>query len=132
MIIDESLENKDILKKVKILKTKTEEVTGKHKTPWIRHWTLHTIEIPEHRAGDIAKELSSKLDSKHAWYADFKNDSTHFIIFRSKIFKVNRAEKEQYLDAVKYGVSLGIPDYQLDFFPGIEEWKRRKCRRTFK
>jgi len=37
VIIEESLEKKDILKKVKILKTKIEKVTTKHKTPWIKH-----------------------------------------------------------------------------------------------
>ncbi|MBI2641859.1 hypothetical protein HYW87_04720 [Candidatus Roizmanbacteria bacterium] len=51
VIIEESLENKDVLQKVKIIKTKVEEVT-------------------------------------------------------------------------KYGVSLGIPDYQLDFSPHIKEWER--------
>ena len=34
VIIEESLENKDVLQKVKIIKTKVEEVTEEHKTPW--------------------------------------------------------------------------------------------------
>ena len=45
VIIEESLENKDILKDVKILETKVEEVVEEHKTPWIKQWTLHTVEI---------------------------------------------------------------------------------------
>ncbi len=78
VIIEESLEKKDILQKVKIIKTKIEKVTREHKTPWIKQWTLHTVEVPEHQAKDIAKELSTSLDSEHSWYADFKNDRFHY------------------------------------------------------
>lgn len=39
VIIEESLENKDILDKISILATKKEIVTEKHKTPWVRQWT---------------------------------------------------------------------------------------------
>lgn len=64
------------------------------------------------------------MDSEHSWYADFKNDSFDFIIFRNKVFKIDRSKKEQYDDVVKFGLSLGIPDYQLDFSPKIKEWER--------
>ena len=125
VIIEESLEQKDILEKVKIIKTKVENVTENHKTPWIQQWTLHTVEIPENQADNIAKELSEILDSEHDWYADFKNENHHYIIFRNKVFKVERTKKEQYDEATKYGISLGIPDYQLDFSPHIKEWERQ-------
>jgi hypothetical protein len=120
VIIEESLERKDILKKVKIIKTEVEEVTPVHKTPWIKRWTLHTVEISENNAAIIAKELSESLDSKHNWYADFKNNSTHYIIFRGKVFTVKRSKKKQYDEVTQYGVSLGIPSYQLDFSPNIK------------
>ncbi|MEO6077190.1 MAG: hypothetical protein ABIP54_00185, partial [Candidatus Andersenbacteria bacterium] len=71
-----------------------------------------------------AENLSKALDSKHDWYADFKNDSFHYIVFRNKFFKVDRSKKEQYDQVTAFGISLGIPDYQLDFSPHIEEWKR--------
>jgi len=124
VIIEESLENKDILKKVKIISTEIEKVTPEHKTPWIKQWTLHTVEIPEEKADGIAKSVSLSLDSHHEWYADFKNEKCHYIIFRNKIFKVNRSKPKQYQAVTKYGLTLGIPDYQLDFSPAIEEWQR--------
>lgn len=115
VIIEESLESKDVLGEIKIVKTEVEPVTEKHKTPWIKQWTLHTVEIPESQADSVAEKISHALDSKHSWYADFKNDSFHYIIFRDKFFRVYRGEKEQYAEVTKFGVSLGIPDYQLDF-----------------
>jgi len=124
VIIEESLENKDVLQKVKIIETKVEEVTEEHKTPWIKQWTLHTVEIPENQANEIAEDLSKSLDSEHSWYADFKNDKFHYIIFRNKVFFIDRSSKEQYDEAKKYGISLGIPEYQVDFHPDIKEWER--------
>jgi len=64
------------------------------------------------------------LDSGHDWYADFKNDTHHYIIFRNKIFFVDKQSKEQYDEAKKYGISLGIPEYQVDFHPEVKEWER--------
>lgn len=107
-----------------MVKTKIETVTKKHQTPWVKQWTLHTVEIQEDQANKIAKELSRSLDTKNYWYADFKNNKFHYIIFRNKKFEVDRSKPEQYKTVVKYGLTLGIPDYQLDFLPDIKEWKR--------
>lgn len=124
VIIEESLENKDILKDVKISETKVEEVVEEHKTPWIKQWTLHTVEIAENQAKDVAEKISKALDSKHDWYADFKNDTHHYIIFRNKVFYIDRKSKEQYNEAKRYGISFGIPEYQVDFAPDDKIWER--------
>lgn len=126
VIIEESLENKDVLKKLKIISTKVEKVVEEHKTPWLSQWTLHTVEILDDKAREIAEEISKSLDHNHgsSWYADFKNDTHHYIIFRDKIFYIDRKSKEQYDETKRYGISLGIPEYQVDFHPEVEEWKR--------
>ena len=126
VIIEESLEDKSVLKKVEILSTKIEKVTKEHQTSWLSKWTLHTVEIPENKTREISEEISKSLDSKHggAWYADFKNDTHHFIIFRNKIFHIDRQSEEQYDKAKRYGISLGIPEYQVDFHPEVKEWDR--------
>ena len=115
VIIEESLGNKKILKKVKIISTKIEEVTEKHKTPWLSQWTMHTVDVPEDQAKEIAEQISKSLDQNHkgSWYADFKNNTHHYIIFRNKIFFVNRQSRRGYEEAKKYGISMGTPEYQL-------------------
>ena len=125
VIIEESLENNGILKEVAILVTKVEPVIEKHKTPWLKQWTLHTVEITEDKADKVAEKISKSLDLKHggSWYADFKNDKFHYVIFQGKVFRVDLSNPK-YRDAMEYGVKLGIPWYQLDFSPEIEEWKR--------
>lgn len=117
VIIEESLASKVVLKKLKIISTKIEKVEKKHKTPWVSQWTLHTVEIPEVEAKIMAERISESLDRDHSWYADFKNDTHHYIVFRGKIFCVARKSQEQYDTVKRYGISLGIPEYQVDFHP---------------
>lgn len=115
VIIEESLECRDVLKKVKILSTKVELVTKEHETPWLSQWTLYTVEISDKEAKVIAEEISKSFErnSGGSWYADFKNNTHHYIIFRDKIFFIDRKNIEQYSEAKRYGISLGIPERQL-------------------
>ena len=80
---------------------------------------MHTVEIPENQTTKIAEKISHAFDPDHAWYADFKNELHHYIIFRDKVFFVDRTNPAQYEEAKQYGLSLGIPDYQLDFSPEV-------------
>jgi len=126
VIIEESLADKTVLTKVTIESTKVEKVGEKHQTPWLKQWTLRTVSIDPDKADVIAEELSKSFDYLHgsAWYADFKNDKTHYIIFKDKVFKIDRSKKEEYQAATDYGISLGIPSYQVDFAPNVVEWGR--------
>lgn len=126
VIIEESLADKAVFSRVKTDGTKVEEVTEKYKTPWLKRWTLHTVLIDEDQMDEIAEEISKSFDYSHgsAWYADFKNDKIHYIIFKDKVFKIDRSKLEEYQAAIDYGISLGIPPYQVDFAPNVVEWKR--------
>ena len=124
VIIEESLEKADVLKDVVVIETKVESVTEEHKTPWIKQWTLHTVEILEEKADQVAEKLSADLDKEHEWYADYKNDQYHYIIYRGKVFKVDLKNPVLYKDAKQYGISIGIPEYQVDFAPEDKIWDR--------
>lgn len=117
IIIEESLADKSVLDKVKILETKVEQVTERHKTPWLKQWTLHTVEIPEENAESITNVISNSIDqgNEHSWYADYRNRETHYVIFPHKVFKIDISKPEQYKTVKDYGVKLGIPEYQVTF-----------------
>lgn len=119
-IIEESLDDKTILREMVTLDTKISPVVEKHQTPWLKQWTLHKVEVDEEKAGEVANKLSRALDKQHEWYADYKNPDYHYIIFRGKIFKIKRDDAEGYKEAKEYGISLGIPEYQVDFSPEID------------
>lgn len=118
-IIEESLLNKEVLKNVNIISTRVETVTEKHQTPWLSRWTLDTIEVNENEADSLAKKLSEAIDPEHGWYIDYRNDKYHYIIFKDKVFKVDRGKKTDYDEMIKYGLSAGTPDYQLPNFADL-------------
>lgn len=121
-IIEESLASNEVLKKVTILSTKVEQVTERFKTPWLKQWTLHKVEIAEDMADEVAEKIGKHLDSSHnsSWYADYKNDKWHYVIFPFKVFKVDRTNQAQFDEVNLYGVSLGIPDYQMGLSTDME------------
>ena len=124
VIIEESLESTDVLKDVVILETKIESVTEEHKTPWLKQWTLHTVEVSKETADSVAEKLSENLEKEHNWYADYKNDRYHYVIYRGKVFKIDLANPALYKEAQQYGIALGIPEYQVDFAPDDKVWER--------
>ncbi|MFH1178202.1 MAG: hypothetical protein V1711_00540 [bacterium] len=116
VIIEESLSDTSVLNDVEILSTKVEPVTDEHKTPWIKQWTLHDVEVSEERAVEVAEKISGALNHEHDWYADYKTNTEHYIIYSGKIFHItDRSSKKQYDEAKKYGISIGIPAYQVNF-----------------
>ena len=125
VLIEESLEDASVLDDVKIVSTTVEPVTEGHKTPWVKQWTMHTIEILPADVRAAAEKISKSLDSQHNWYADFKTDDEHYVIYRDRVFHItDRADISQYEEATQYGISIGIPAYQVDFSPHIAQWDR--------
>jgi hypothetical protein len=114
IIIEESLDDIEVLRNVKILQTDISVVTEKHATPWLERWTLHTVEIGENDIDDFAEQVRRSLSSKEEWYADLRNNKYHYVIFKNMIFVVDRSKPEQYNEVKVYGISLGIPANQMD------------------
>jgi hypothetical protein len=123
VIIEESLETPEILKSVEILETSVEPVTDKHQTPWLRRWTLHTVRVPEGRVQSVAEAISYSIEREHSssWYADFRNEALHYVIFSGRIFIIDRRILAQYLEAQEYGISRGLPPHQADFVALLDD-----------
>ena len=119
VIIEESLSDKSVLKEVNIISTEVEKVTADHQTPWLSQWTLDTIEVEKNQASDLAEKLSKALDAEHGWYIDYHNDRYHFVIFKNKVFEIDRRKKSDYEEMIKYGLSVGTPNYQLPNFSDL-------------
>lgn len=121
VIIEESLVDTSVLDELNIIETEVEEVTEGFKTPWLKQWTLRTVEIPDDRAEEVAAKIAASIDPDHvsSWFADFENDVTHYVIFRDKVFKVDKTKPEEYVAVQSYALSMGIPAHQLGFIPKI-------------
>jgi hypothetical protein len=123
VVIEESLETPSVLESVEILSTSIEPVTERHQTPWLRQWTLHTVRIAEGRAQSVAEAISQSIERQHAnsWYADFRNEALHYVVFSDRIFLIDRRIHAQYREAQDYGISRGLPAYQADFVALIDD-----------
>jgi hypothetical protein len=114
-IIKESLGDASVIDDLTVIETIVEPVTERHQTPWLKQWTKLKVTIPQDWAEFYAQKISEVMDPEHTWYADFKNDQTHYIIFYDRVFMIDRSQPLDYEDVKNYGRELGIPDYQLDF-----------------
>ena len=95
IIVKESLTDIEVLKGFEILSAKT---VGSENDPW-----------------NIVKVIGTKKQItllknyiKNAWYAHFWNNKEMIVVYKDKIILDND-------EAIKYGLSVGIPKEQLDF-----------------
>jgi hypothetical protein len=87
VIIEESLNDKSILKEFKIIKTDIEKVTDKHRTPWLTKWTCHKVEVPDSDIDSVCSKIQKSMDKTHEWYVDLKNKRFEITIFKDDIIK---------------------------------------------
>jgi hypothetical protein len=57
VVIEESLRERRVLERLRIVSTEVEPVTDAQGTPWLRPWTLHTVEIADDEAAVAASLL---------------------------------------------------------------------------
>lgn len=100
-IILESLVNPKILTDFKIISSRKTENLG---------WHLYTVEISEEDINKLSQEINGV-----SWYMHFWNGNSIIAVYKNKIFKFEYDNKDSWIPAVNYGLSLGIPKEQLDF-----------------
>lgn len=79
-------------------------------------WTLLHFEVDDADVDALAAWCGDSLIAEPSvWYADFKNDSEHLVIFPGKIFRYRIGDHAGRDQAVEYGRALGVPEPQLDW-----------------
>lgn len=112
VIIEESLEDKGILDKCKIISTKVAHDDNPETNAGEPKWTLHTVEVSRADVEEIVEFLKQNLKLPN-WWADLGFEDEVYIVFRGKVFSGNKTDKE-FVDAVvSYGNSVKLPASQL-------------------
>jgi len=98
-IIEESLEDKNFLLKLKVLKSVVERNTEGDQ---VEVWHLDTVEVDDANIDGIAQELEKQL--KRRYYTHFTDFNNLLIIFKGKSFKIRLMErpKDEAHGAVKF------------------------------
>lgn len=102
IVIRESLDDERILKKYSTLRR---ELGGDGE------WHVFTMLVTKSQIKSLASHIK---DEK--WYMHFWDSNENVIVvFKDKRFEFNNKNKAGWNLAIKHGVSLGIPEEQLDF-----------------
>jgi hypothetical protein len=104
VIVLESLENVEQLESLSVV----EKEDTAEENPADR-WHIYTVDVTDDEISQISKNLK-----KGKWYAHFWSGDDLIVAFRDKIFKSGSDEASQQ-PAIKYGLSIGIPQDQLVF-----------------
>jgi hypothetical protein len=100
-IIENSLSNKNILKKIEILKTWKDE-----------DWVLHDVLVDDSLIPELTRSMADGPWYIHMWSS---GDDEFFVLFKNRTFQLRRLDRGAWADAIAYGKSIGIPEAQLDF-----------------
>ena len=119
IIIQESLKDKKILEKYKIIQTKLSS-----------RWHLHIVEFEG--VESFIKDIQGSMVSDQPYYFHIYNAGKCLkVIFKDKVFNLDPRDKGTWTDARNFGAEkLNIPAKELDFFPKSfaeeEEWLKSK------
>ena len=100
-ILENSLENKTILNKIKIIKTWQDG-----------DWILHNVLVEEGQMQELVKFISDGPWYMHFW---IPGKDQIKVVYKNKIFDIKSSDKSTWRESVEYGKSIGVPEEQLDF-----------------
>jgi hypothetical protein len=107
IIIDNGLEDRSLLENIKIVKTWQD---GER--------TLHAVEAGQQQIPDLARSLDEGPWYMYFWEPD--GDDV-IVVFRERTFRGRHSDPHSLNAAREYGMSLEIPEEQLDFKTGWPE-----------
>ncbi len=110
VIIEESLEDKDLLDMVKIVATKKTMLEKEHEKGVLN---FHRIELDDNQKDEVIARSKSAI--KNGWYLHVCKNGKMAVVFKSKHFEFSEKGKETMNEARKYGLSVGIIKDQLTF-----------------
>lgn len=73
-------------------------------------WHLYKVTLSEKQIDILLNNLKPQ-----GWYAHFWHNDKVIVVFPGKKFKIQYSDKSTWQDAIDYGLSIGIPQEQLDF-----------------
>jgi hypothetical protein len=100
-IVENSLRDKSILKKIEILRTWKDGT-----------WILHDVYVDDALIAELTQSIADGPWYIHLWSS---GDDDFLVLFKDKTFKLSKLDRETWTEAIEYGKSLKIPEAQLDF-----------------
>ena len=107
VILEESLEDKSLLKLAKILSTSVDKLGGED-----RIMTFHNIEVEDKNKDKFIEKAIKTI--KQSFYLHICKEGVMYVIFRGRMFKFSKGYPEIKC-AKEHGKSIGIIEQQMPF-----------------
>jgi hypothetical protein len=105
ILVDLSQMDKSIFKNLNILGQKKSSND---------EWTLYRVGVSSKTIDETISQIQDNMIA--GFYFHFYRGDELIVVFKKRIFRI-KPDKSTWIEAVKYGRSLGIPERQLDFYP---------------
>ena len=79
-------------------------------------WWLYGIEVPRSDLESMVINIQTHMRADENFYSHLYDDEVVIVIFKTHIVRVT-PHISSWEDILKYGMTLGIPEEQLDFWP---------------
>lgn len=104
VIVEESLTDNRILNNLELVKV---SITDEENP--LERWHIYTANVSKDDINELSKHLKNK------WYMHFWKDRNVIAIFKDAVFEFNYDDKATWKSTIEFGISIGIPENQLDF-----------------
>jgi hypothetical protein len=109
VIIEESLEDPSLLDDLAITGSSAAQL---EEEAWLGEFKFVCVEVPD-ASVEVITALAAQV-IKPVWYLHLVNGDQMKVIFRDKVFTLNRADVDALQAVVEYGIGQGIHPAQLD------------------
>lgn len=107
VILEESLEDKSLIKLTKIISTEKDNLEGED-----RVMTFHKVEVEDNKKDEFIQKAMKSI--KNGFYTHLVKDKVMYVIFNNHMFKFSKGYPELE-EARKYGKERGIKEEQMPF-----------------
>jgi hypothetical protein len=104
IIVEESLDDNRVINNYEVSKMC---ITGHEKRQ--DRWHMYEVILTKDEIMKLSKHIVD------GWYMHFWWERNVIAVFKDKQFEFKYDDKETWTEVLKYGISLGIPEAQLDF-----------------
>jgi hypothetical protein len=79
---------------------------------------LYKVEVPADAIEAAIQKVQANLKDvlSNQFYCHFYRENELIVVFKEKVFRIT-PDQSTWAEAIAYGVSIKIPEKQLDFFP---------------
>lgn len=113
LLLAESLDDHTVLDLLHVTRQEIWDVGDRAADFQPRTWTAVFFEGDALQVDEVTEALSHAVNQR--WYANVSTDDTEYVVFRDRVFKHAKGDRVGAAPAVGYGLSVGIPEHQLDW-----------------